>query len=405
MSVEIHIPNEPGLIIKNLNSNGYEAYIVGGCVRDFLMEKQPNDWDICTNALPDTVCDIFSDYQLIKNGLKHGTVGIIINNSVYEVTTFRTEGEYNDNRHPNRVSFVSDIESDLKRRDFTVNSMAYNFTTGLIDPYGGLEDIKNKIIRCVGTPDERFEEDALRIIRAIRFSAVLGFDIDDDTKNSIIKNRHLLKNIAVERIRTEFEKILASDNLKVYYEYNTVFEIFTKSNNVSVKLSKMLSSLPSSIPLRLTAYILSIYENDSDIYNRAQCLMKSLRFDNKTTARVLGIIKNYDMPLCADMSFIRAQIGKIGYSLFTDLLYIKSQDSTLKDIRKLYNEIISKRLCCTVSELKINGDDLIKNGIKAGKQIGCILDKLIKYVINDKVKNTKSDLIKKAKEINSLSEE
>ena len=226
--MKIQLPKDVSFILDTYLKNGYQAFIVGGCVRDALLGKTPTDYDICTNALPKETLKLFSDFRIIETGIKHGTVTLLLDSVPYEITTFRTDGDYLDSRHPQSVNFVTNIEEDLKRRDFTVNAMAYNQTDGLIDLYGGQKDLENKIIRCVGNSEQRFTEDALRIMRAIRFCATLDFAIEDETKKSIFKLKSNLLNIAKERINVEFTKTLLSDNTKVYSEYYEIFKLFFK---------------------------------------------------------------------------------------------------------------------------------------------------------------------------------
>ena len=227
MNLNFNLPKNTYFIINKLSENGYKAYIVGGCVRDLIMNITPHDWDICTNALPDELINIFKDFRTVLSGIKHGTVGIIIENALYEVTTFRSETGYSDNRHPDCVHFEKDIQSDLSRRDFTINSIAYNHKDGLIDLYNGYDDIQHKIIKAVGNPDTRFSEDALRILRALRFSSVLCFEIESSTAESIHRNKDLLKNIACERIWSEFTKLLSGKNAHTVIEkYCDVIGVF-----------------------------------------------------------------------------------------------------------------------------------------------------------------------------------
>lgn len=204
--MELRLPSNVKYILNKLNVCGYEAYVVGGCVRDSIIGLIPHDWDICTSALPEQIIKVFNDHKIIPTGLKHGTVTVVIDNEQYEITTYRIDGKYKDNRHPSEVTFTSSLKEDLKRRDFTVNAMAYNPSIGLIDFFGGKKDITNRVIKCVGRPDDRFNEDALRILRAIRFSITLGYDIEFKTLQSIYRNKSLLKNISIERINTEITK-------------------------------------------------------------------------------------------------------------------------------------------------------------------------------------------------------
>ncbi|MBO3443736.1 hypothetical protein [Clostridium sp. CCUG 7971] len=213
--MKINLPKKVEFIINKIYENGYEAFIVGGCVRDYILNLEPSDYDIATNATPKKILEIFKEYKTIETGIKHGTVSVIVNKELYEITTYRLESEYEGNRRPKSVEFTSNIYHDLKRRDFTINAMAYNDKVGLIDKFDGVNDIKRKIIKTVGNPNERFNEDGLRIVRAIRFSAKLGFEIEENTLNSIYKNASIIKNISIERITDEFNKIILSKNPKM----------------------------------------------------------------------------------------------------------------------------------------------------------------------------------------------
>lgn len=407
MNMKIDIPKDVEYIIKHLSFNGYDAFIVGGCVRDCIMGKIPNDWDICTNAHPGVICDLFSQYKLIKNGIKHGTIGVIINTAVYEITTFRIDGNYNDFRHPDDVLFVCDIKSDLKRRDFTVNAIAYNEFSGFVDPFIGFKDIQNKIIRTVGNPDERFFEDSLRIMRALRFSATLGFEIEENTKKSIIKNAHLLESIAVERIQQEFIKILLCDNPFVLFEYSKVFATFTRKNSLDIKLYQMFLNLPKELHLRFCAYAISLYEKDIDFKEKVLKLTKKLKLDKRTSQKIKAITENLNIDIKEDIKELRLLISRLGYDLVFDILLLNlsiattnsTEYKTTKKALSLFEEIKQKGLCCLVSELNINGDDLIKNTIPPGKKTGVILNKLLKLVIIGDIPNNKSALIKKALKI------
>ena len=221
-------------LIRQLNNQGYEAFIVGGCVRDYLLGLTPHDTDICTNALPEQTKKCFEAYHTFDTGIKHGTISVVCGGEVYEITTYRIDGDYSDNRHPDSVSFTRNINEDLQRRDFTVNAMAYNAEYGLVDPYGGKNDLKDKIIRCVGNPDTRFNEDALRILRALRFASVYGFSIEENTSKSIFKNADLLKNIATERVTSEFLKLICGkDAVKILDAYRETIAVIIPEQHSS----------------------------------------------------------------------------------------------------------------------------------------------------------------------------
>ncbi|MEG2788434.1 MAG: polynucleotide adenylyltransferase, partial [Romboutsia sp.] len=220
--MKINLPEKVEFIIDSIYENGYEAFIVGGCVRDYILGLEPNDYDIATSATPSEILEIFKEYKVIEIGIKHGTIGVIIGKTLYEITTYRIDGEYEKNRRPKNIKYSSNIYDDLKRRDFTINAMAYNYKVGLIDEFNGVNDIKKRIIRTVGNSDKRFIEDGLRIIRAIRFSAKLGFNIEENTLQSIYRNSHIIKNISIERITDEFSKIIISKKPeKIIFLYKT----------------------------------------------------------------------------------------------------------------------------------------------------------------------------------------
>lgn len=403
------IPENVSLIIDRLEQNGFFAYVVGGCVRDTLMERIPYDWDITTNALPDEILDVFKGFKTIKTGIKHGTITVIIDHTPYEITTFRVDGEYLDSRHPESVNFVSSLYEDLKRRDFTINALAYNEKSGIIDYFGGIEDIKNKIIKCVGEPQKRFLEDALRIMRAIRFSSQLNFKIDPSTNDAILKYSHLLKNISKERIREEFSKMLLSDNSETIYEYWDVLRQFFNNSDCSENIS-LIKNLPKTIHLRLSALLFSL--NFSKAENVIE-LLKSLRFDNVTIKKTNNVLLNQNIILTPEISHLRHLIKDIGYDVVYDLIIFKKfvfyndpeKLETLDKISSLFDEIKLNKLCSTLQELKICGDDLISLGFKKGEIIGQVLNHLLTLVIDEKTENNKNILIKEAKKLIPKTEE
>lgn len=400
--------------MDKLKENGFLAYTVGGCVRDSLIGKEPVDWDICTNALPHDTMRIFSDFGLVTSGEKHGTIGIILNHKMYEITTFRTDGDYLDSRHPEKVLFVSDINSDLERRDFTINAMAYNHTDGLVDPFGGVDDLKNKIIHCVGTPDKRFLEDALRIMRALRFSAALNFKIEKETAASALKFCENLKKISVERIKNEFSKLLLSDSPSIFIDFEEIFKIFTPYfNSFNPKITEIMQRLKRDESLRLCAYILNVKtELQKEPYIYGEEFLRNLKYDKKTIKRTVAILKNLDIEITDDEKSIRLLISSLGYQLFEDILEIKlaltpkTDDyyKVLENAKTIYKKICENKLCCQISELEINGHDLKNENICDAILIKQTLQKLIELVITGDIKNSKEELVKKAKEINTHTE-
>ena len=323
--MEIKLPSDVTEILNILHTGGHEAYCVGGAVRDSLMGFTPEDWDITTSARPDETEELFKDYKTIDTGLKHGTLTVIINHKPYEITTFRIDGEYNDNRHPEEVIFTPDLKDDLARRDFTVNAIAYN-SEGIVDLYGGREDIYNSIIRTVGDPDKRFNEDGLRILRALRFASVLGFEIEHETASAIHRNRHLLKNISAERISTELSKLICGKNaFNILMEYPDVLSVFIPEIEPAVNFTQYgkkhaydvwehichtVDTIPQDKILRLTMLLHDLgkvpthklnEKGDSTFKNHATVggemtkeILTRLKFDKKTINRVSYLVSYHD---------------------------------------------------------------------------------------------------------------
>ena len=286
----ITIPNAAELIISRLEEHGFEAYVVGGCVRDSIMGIPPHDWDICTSALPEQIIEVFSDLKVIPTGLKHGTVTVVLYGDEYEITTYRIDGEYSDNRHPEAVEFVKDLKLDLMRRDFTINALAYNHKSGIIDYFNGVEDIHNKVIRCVGNPNDRFSEDALRIMRAIRFATRFGFEIEQETRKSLFTHQSLLRNISAERINSELTKTLQhitfETNVGLLVDMMTLLtEVVPEFGGCDIqKISVRLLRSISDIEVRLA---LLFDFDDNDIEN----VLYRLRFSNYLFKSVTTIVK------------------------------------------------------------------------------------------------------------------
>ncbi len=402
------LPDKVKLIIDRLENNGFCAFAVGGCVRDTLLSRTPDDWDICTDALPDKILDIFSDYTTVKTGIKHGTVTVVIEKIPFEITTFRIDGEYYDNRHPDNITFTPSLKEDLKRRDFTINALAYNSRTGFCDYSGGMSDLKNKIIRCVGIPDIRFSEDALRILRAIRFSSQLGFKIDISTEESLRKNKTLLKNISKERIKSEFVKILLSDDCNVYYKYKDILSVFTHDIIVDKYFSNIIATLPRSIPIRLAAFILNGTKKNfrEDIANYSKNFLYEMKFDKKTITQTYNIIKNYNIKIIDNLLYVRKLLSDIDFIILSDILFLKKSSTTDYNEIKLYENVLDKmkyikekKLCTKISELDINGNDLIEHGYAHGAMTGILLKKILYMLIENNLENKKEILLNTALKI------
>ena len=378
------LPENVKYILNELYKNGYEGYIVGGCVRDHLMGKEPHDYDITTSALPEEVKEIFP--HTVDTGIQHGTVTVIIDKTGYEITTYRIDGEYKDNRHPEEVIFTDRLSGDLSRRDFTINAIAYNDVKGYVDLFGGIEDIKRRVIRGVGEPAKRFQEDALRMMRAVRFSAQLDFAIEENTLNALKENADLIRNISIERIREEFFKLILSD-------HNERLDILLNSGMTEHFLPEILdkkfdygkiNSLSRDIVVRL-AYIFYGIE-----WVNVKKIMKRLRTDNKSMAAVTLISKYTDYKI-TDLYSIRKLVSLVGENIkrvIEVMCAVKNCDSEM--YFNMLEEI--KNDCCSLKDLELSGNDLIETGIR-GKLVGEALNKALDYVMREPQKNQKDILI------------
>ncbi len=387
------LPDSVKRIIELLQKSSFKAYAVGGCVRDAIMGRQINDYDITTSALPEQVEAVLRDngIKYIETGLKHGTVTAIIEHIPYEITTFRKDGDYLDNRHPEKVLFVNDIKDDLSRRDFTINAIAYNEQEGFIDLFGGREDIKNKLIKTVGNADERFNEDALRIMRALRFASQLSFSIEEKTKCSIFDNKELLNNIAIERICIELKKLLLGDNsVRILNEYKEVISVV-----IPVLKGGLIGAIeyaPKKDYIRL-ALLLSDTENAEDI-------LKRLRVSNDINSKATTLIDYSKTDMENNSVCIKKLLNEIGEELFFDLIdykkaqyvYLKKDLTELDEIKKETKRIIECNEPYSVKDLAINGFDLMELGFK-GKEISDMLNYLISEVIRHPEYNSKQKLI------------
>ena len=428
----MNIPDNIKKVMDIFNENNFEAYLVGGCVRDSLMEKMPHDYDITTNATPNEMLEIFKEYKIIETGLKHGTVTVVINHESIEITTYRIDGEYDDNRHPKEVSFTRDLSKDLNRRDFTVNAMAFNEKQDLVDLFGGKDDLDNKLIRCVGEPNKRFNEDGLRILRALRFASVLGFNIEEKTSKSIHENKYLLHNISAERIFSEFKKILCGINVeKILLEYRDVIAEFIpeikpcfdfNQNNphhiydVYTHIVKSVASVPNKSELRLSMFFHDIgkpcvYEVDNDGVGHfkkhavvsseiAKTVLKRLKSDNSTINTVYTLVLNHDREISETKPAVKRLLSKLTYPVFLSLVEVKkadanahkNQDKNFDNILNIAEEIIQENECFSLKDLKINGYDLINLGFK-GVIIGDILDNILRLVLEEKLENNKVEIL------------
>jgi tRNA nucleotidyltransferase (CCA-adding enzyme) len=392
--MNINIPKEVESVLNILHSKGFEAYIVGGCVRDSILGLSPSDWDVTTSAKPEEISRCFHGYRIIETGVRHGTVTVIIDKRQIEITTYRIDGEYSDNRRPDNVLFTDNIEFDIKRRDFTINALAYN-KDGIIDLFGGINDIKNKIIRCVGDPDERFKEDGLRILRALRFASVLNFDIEKNTSESIYKNKDLLNNISSERINTEFNKLIMGSNFhRIFIDYRNVIVVFMPELNgfsheeLTYRLNAM--NLIDSLILRLSMLLYRTEEPDK--------VLTRLKYDNLTIKTVKLLTSAIDEKIYPEPVNIKRWLHRINRENLYNLIKIKKalfkfEYENLNNAEKVMDEIIEANQCYSLKTLAVGGQDLIDLGIPKGKDIGKILNEVLNKVIEGKLENKKDSLI------------
>lgn len=388
-------------ILSKFKAYGYEAYIVGGCVRDILMGISPKDWDITTDASPDDIKQVFCEFKVIDTGILHGTLGILIENEIYEITTYRSESEYIKNRRPSKVSFIKDINSDLSRRDFTMNAIAYNYEKGLLDFFGGQEDILLGIIKCVGNPEQRFEEDALRILRALRFASEKGFEIEVKTYIAMCKHKKLILNVSKERISIELNKLLMGNSVaNVFEKYNKpMYEIFPKLEEEEGYLKKCiagirkLSEAGAALYFRLASVFAETYLKERDI-NEISYYIKNLKFDNKTIEKTLNVIEGLSIELKPDRRMIKRHLNKYGEEFLKDILYFRGfyKNEDISEIESLMNDILDNKQCFSLKMLAVNGNDLIQLGVPRGKMIGTALQLILEDVIDGKIENSKEVL-------------
>lgn len=405
---KIDMPNDVDFIINTIKSHGHQAYAVGGCVRDSIMGLTPNDWDITTSALPSDIKEYFN--KTIDTGIEHGTVTVMLHNVGYEVTTYRIDGEYKDGRHPSSVEFSDRLTDDLCRRDFTINAMAYNNVTGLVDEYGGIDDINNRIIKCVGNPIERFTEDALRMMRAIRFSAQLGFTIDEATWNAIKKLSPSISKISMERVHVELGKTLMSahpDYVAQYSEAGLFAPILPVIDNAlksryKRKILATLQHTPDNIYLRYAALFITSTPDE------AAKTLRALKLDNKTVDTVSKLVELSKMDIEETEPAVRTALNKYGRDflpLWHELMMAviqASEDITgisnpakvkhLLTLKRLGTDILARGDCFTIKALDISGNDLIEYGLK-GHEIGETLKSLLDIVIENPKLNDKATLI------------
>lgn len=434
--MKIRLPATVKGIIDALEARGFEAYAVGGCVRDSILGRTPDDWDITTSARPEQVKEIF--HRTVDTGIVHGTVTVLLGSGAHEVTTYRIDGEYEDARHPRGVTFTASLEEDLKRRDFTINAMAYNEKQGLVDLYGGMEDLQRKVIRCVGNPEERFGEDALRILRAVRFSAQLNFQIEEATRKAIVRLAAALEKISAERICAELLKLLLSphpDYLRrawetgitgiVLPEFDALME--TPQNNphhccnVGEHTLKSLCQVPADRILRLTMLLHDMgkpscrttdekgtdhFKGHGEVGARmAGQILRRLKMDNDTIRKVKLLVKFHDWRVEPAERAVRRAVNRVSPELFPALLQIQTADTLaqsenwrrqklerIEKVSGLYKKIMEEHQCVGLKDLALSGRDLIELGIEPGPRLGELLNAALEHVLDVPEDNTKESL-------------
>ena len=441
--MQIQLPEKVHKIIDTLEEAGFEAYAVGGCVRDSILGREPDDWDITTSAKPEEMKRLFP--RTVDTGIKHGTVTVLLGGEGFEVTTYRIDGTYEDGRHPSEVTFTSNLKEDLLRRDFTINAMAYNERDGLMDLYGGLADIDKQVIRCVGDAVERFEEDALRMLRAVRFSAQLGYRIDEVTGEAVKALAPNLQKISAERIRVELVKLVTSphpDYLRTAYELGITAQVLPEFDLCMETpqrhrhhcydvgehiLHSMLGVEPDKV-LRLGMLFHDIgkpqtltVDPDGTTHNKRHPLegekitrkvMRRLKFDNDTTDKVTKLVLYHDYDIAPTEAGVRRAVNRIGEDIFPMIFTVRRADIAAQSdymreeklakvayIEKLYREVLVRRDAVTLKDLAISGNDLIAEGMPPGRQIGETLSALLERVLDDPSLNTREILLKLYKEV------
>lgn len=435
--MKMTLPKKVNFIINTLMEHGFDAYAVGGCVRDTMLSRIPQDWDITTDATPEQVKALF--YRTIDTGIEHGTVTVMLEHEGFEVTTYRIDGEYEDARHPKEVQFTSNLLEDLKRRDFTINAMAYNEKTGLVDAFDGIGDLEKGIVRCVGTATERFSEDALRMLRAVRFAAQLGFSIEEKTKDAILELSGNIAKVSAERIQVELVKLLVSkhpEEIRTAYEtgltkvflpeFDKMME--TPQNhpyhcyNVGEHTIEALKNIEADKVLRLTMLLHDVakpvcistdekgvqhfYGHEKEGSQMARVILRRLKFDNATTDCVCRLIQCHDDRPPLNEQAIRRAISRNGIGQYPALFAVKRADiqaqseakraeklAYIKEYEKQYQQIMEKQQCLTIKQLAVTGTDLIEAGMSPGKEIGVMLSKLLEIVLEKPEENTKEKLI------------
>ncbi|HCT90027.1 MAG TPA: CCA tRNA nucleotidyltransferase [Lachnospiraceae bacterium] len=435
--MRLKIPAGAGLIIQKLKEHGFEAYVVGGCVRDGILGREPDDWDITTSASPCEVKQIFN--RTVDTGLQHGTVTVLIGSRGFEVTTYRIDGEYEDGRHPKEVVFTRSLREDLRRRDFTINAMAYNDEGGLVDLFGGMGDLQRHIVRCVGDPAERFGEDALRIMRAVRFAAQLDFTIDGSTREALTRLAPTLKRISAERVQAELVKLLISGHPEyigiawetgitgaVLPEFDAAAGVYQHTphhmDTVGVHTLKALCAVRADKVLRLAMLLHDLGKAETkktgddgidhfpghgeESASLAGEILRRLKFDNDTVTKVVNLVRWHDIRYEAESAAVRRMLSVTGREMFPLYMEVQRADvlaqseykreeklEKLADIQRLYEETLAAGYCTSLRELAVTGRDLTARGVPAGPGLGAMLKDCLALVLEEPEKNTKEALL------------
>lgn len=441
MSPQFPIPSYAKTALDRLTAASYESWLVGGCVRDLLLGRTPGDYDVCTAALPEETESVFAGERLIETGLKHGTVTVILDGHPLEITTYRVDGGYTDARHPDKVTFTRSLREDAARRDFTVNAMAYHPDRGLWDGFGGQEDLKNRIIRCVGDPETRFREDGLRILRAIRFASVLGFTLEPETEQAVRSTAHLLEKIAPERLSAELSKLLIGPGAgKILRAYPEVLGVlmpelppmagFDQRNvhhcyDLLGHTAAAVDAVPPDLTLRLTMLLHDIGKTETfsigedgqgHFYGHAKRsveladdILRRLRYPNRVREGVLTLIRYHDTPLAPEPKQVRRWLNRLGEEAFFRLIEVHRADTlalapacrdrvqTLDETAALARSILAETPCLTLRDLAVNGHDLMSMGFH-GPALGKTLSALLDRVLEGTLENTREDLLEAAEE-------
>lgn len=445
MQFKINLPDEVQEIMSVIREYGATSYVVGGCVRDSIIGREPHDWDICTPALACELLVEFEEkgYKVIPTGLQHGTITVHLNGNNYEITTFRKDGKYSDGRHPDTVEFTSDLIYDLERRDFTINAMAYNPEEGLVDPFNGCRDIQNRIIRCVGNPDDRFQEDGLRILRALRFSCQLNFVIDETTGRAMLDNKELISNVSMERINTEFIKIINAEYVFSFpfYSYNKIISQFIPEVVPMVSFDQhnpyhyldvfahscqvltICRIYNADLITKFAAFFHDIgkphcYQDDKNgirhfkghgkiSADMTDVIMRRLKFDNNTRDKVVQLVYYHDASFEVGKKYVRRWLNKIGVDQFKRLLVLRRADimgqselnrderlQKLDAVKVCLEEVLKEKPAFSVKDLEIDGKDVMKYMLMDEcPEVGYWLKHILKQVIDGQLQNNREDLI------------